>query len=67
MDAEAIGTLAVGGRPFERGSLFRIASTTKPMTAAPTLGTGTPAVLWKEDPQAANARDVPGQGTGTGQ
>src|SRR4051812_50111589 len=34
---EAIGTLAVGGRPVERGSLFRIASTTKPITAAATL------------------------------
>src|SRR3954462_4555892 len=34
---EAIGHLAVGGRPVERGSLFRIASTTKPITAAATL------------------------------
>ena len=34
---EALGTLAVGGRPVERGSLFRIASTTKPITAAATL------------------------------
>jgi len=34
---EAIGTLAMGGRPVERGSLFRIASTTKPITAAATL------------------------------
>ena len=34
---EAIGTLAIGGRPVERGSLFRIASTTKPITAAATL------------------------------
>src|SRR6478735_5738090 len=34
---EAIGTLATGGRPVERGSLFRIASTTKPITAAATL------------------------------
>src|SRR3954468_2194217 len=33
---EAIGTLAVGGAPVERGSLFRIASTTKPITAAAT-------------------------------
>ena len=31
------GRLAVGGRPVERGSLFRIASTTKPITAAATL------------------------------
>jgi CubicO group peptidase (beta-lactamase class C family) len=34
---EAIGTLAIGGRPVERGSLFRIASTTKPITAVATL------------------------------
>ena len=34
---EAIGTLAIGGRPVERGSLFRIASTTKPITAAAAL------------------------------
>ena len=34
---EAIGTLAIGGRPVERGSLFRIASTTMPITAAATL------------------------------
>src|SRR4029078_4475132 len=31
---EAIGTLAIGGRPVERGSLFLIASPTKPITAA---------------------------------
>jgi CubicO group peptidase (beta-lactamase class C family) len=35
--AEALGTLAIGGRPVERASLFRIASTTKPITAAATL------------------------------
>jgi CubicO group peptidase (beta-lactamase class C family) len=34
---DAIGTLAIGGRPVERDSLFRIASTTKPITAAATL------------------------------
>jgi CubicO group peptidase (beta-lactamase class C family) len=33
----AVGSLSVGGRPVERGSLFRIASTTKPITAAATL------------------------------
>ena len=30
---ETLGTLTVGGRPVERTSLFRIASTTKPITA----------------------------------
>ena len=34
---EAVGTLSIGGEPVERGSLFRIASTTKPITAAATL------------------------------
>jgi CubicO group peptidase (beta-lactamase class C family) len=34
---KALGTLAVGGRPVERASLFRIASTTKPITATATL------------------------------
>jgi CubicO group peptidase (beta-lactamase class C family) len=34
---EALGNLAVGGRPVERNSIFRIASTTKPITAAATM------------------------------
>ena len=34
---EALGSLAVGGRPVARDSLFRIASTSKPITAAATL------------------------------
>jgi CubicO group peptidase (beta-lactamase class C family) len=34
---EALGTLAIGGKPVERRSLFRIASTTKTITAAATL------------------------------
>jgi CubicO group peptidase (beta-lactamase class C family) len=35
--AEVLGTLAIGGAPVSRDSLFRIASTTKPITAAATL------------------------------
>jgi len=35
--AEALGTLSIGGPPAARDSLFRIASTTKPITAATTL------------------------------
>ncbi len=35
--AEALGTLSIGGAPVARDSLFRIASTTKPITAAATL------------------------------
>jgi CubicO group peptidase (beta-lactamase class C family) len=34
---EALGSLAVGGRPAARDSIFRIASVTKPITAAATL------------------------------
>jgi CubicO group peptidase (beta-lactamase class C family) len=34
---EALGTLAIGGAPVSRDSLFRIASTTKPITGAATL------------------------------
>ena len=34
---EALGVLEVGGAPVRRDSLFRIASTTKPITAAVTL------------------------------
>jgi CubicO group peptidase (beta-lactamase class C family) len=34
---ETLGRLAVGGEPVRRDSLFRIASTTKPITAAATL------------------------------
>jgi CubicO group peptidase (beta-lactamase class C family) len=35
--ARALGSLAIGGAPVARDSLFRIASTTKPITAAATL------------------------------
>jgi len=34
---EALGNLTIGGRPMIRDSIFRIASTTKPITAAATL------------------------------
>src|SRR4249919_3665195 len=34
---ETLGRLAVGGPPVARDSIFRIASTTKPITAAATL------------------------------
>src|SRR4051812_9731141 len=47
---EAIGKLAVGGRPVERGSLFRIASTTKPITAAATLALVREALLELDEP-----------------
>src|SRR4051794_12817501 len=47
---EAIGRLAVGGRPVERGSLFRIASTTKPITAAATLALAREGLLELDEP-----------------
>jgi CubicO group peptidase (beta-lactamase class C family) len=34
---EVLGELTVGGAPMARDSIFRIASTTKPITAAATL------------------------------
>ena len=34
---EALGSLSIGGPPVARDSIFRIASTTKPITAAATL------------------------------
>ena len=46
----AMGTLAVGGRPVERGSLFRIASTTKPITAAATLALVREGLLELDEP-----------------
>src|SRR5207248_2767357 len=47
---ETLGTLAVGGRPVERASLFRIASTTKPITAAATLALVGEGVLELDEP-----------------
>jgi CubicO group peptidase (beta-lactamase class C family) len=34
---EALGSLSIGGPPVQRDSLFRIASTTKPITGAVTM------------------------------
>lgn len=47
---EALGTLAVGGSPVERTSLFRIASTTKPITAAATLALVREGLLELDEP-----------------
>ena len=47
---EALGTLAVGGRPVERTSLFRIASMTKPVTAAATLALVREGLLGLDEP-----------------
>ncbi len=37
MHVEALGSLTIGGAPVRRDSLFRLSSTTKPVTAAVTL------------------------------
>jgi CubicO group peptidase (beta-lactamase class C family) len=47
---EALGTLAIGGAPAERDSLFRIASTSKPITAAATLALADQGLLDLDEP-----------------
>ena len=47
---EALGRLAVGGAPVARDSLFRIASTTKPITAAATLALADEGLIGLDEP-----------------
>jgi CubicO group peptidase (beta-lactamase class C family) len=47
---EALGELDIGGRPVARDSLFRIASTTKPITAAATLALVDEGLLELDEP-----------------
>jgi CubicO group peptidase (beta-lactamase class C family) len=47
---EAVGRLAIGGAPVTRDSLFRIASTTKPITAAVTLAVIEEGLLALDEP-----------------
>ncbi|HEX6524030.1 MAG TPA: serine hydrolase domain-containing protein [Streptosporangiaceae bacterium] len=47
---EALGRLAVGGRPVARDSIFRIASTTKPITAAATLAVAAEGLIGLDEP-----------------
>lgn len=47
---EALGNLAVGGAPVSRDSLFRIASTTKPLTAAVALAVVQEGLIGLDDP-----------------
>ncbi len=47
---EALGNLAIGGRRVARDSIFRIASTTKPITAAATLAVVAEGLLTLDDP-----------------
>src|SRR5919199_2813695 len=47
---EALGSLAIGGPPVRRDSLFRIASTTKPITGAATLALVDEGLLALDEP-----------------
>src|SRR5215468_2479852 len=47
---EALGRLSVGGPPVARDSLFRIASTTKPITAAVTLAVAAEGLIGLDEP-----------------
>jgi CubicO group peptidase (beta-lactamase class C family) len=47
---DALGSLTIGGRPAARDSIFRIASTTKPVTAAATLAVVAEGSIGLDDP-----------------
>jgi CubicO group peptidase (beta-lactamase class C family) len=47
---EALGRLSVGGAPVARDSVFRIASTTKPITAAVTLAVAAEGLIGLDEP-----------------
>jgi CubicO group peptidase (beta-lactamase class C family) len=47
---QALGTLAIGGPPASRDSIFRIASTTKPITAAATLALAQEGLIGLDEP-----------------
>ena len=47
---EALGRLSIGGPPVRRDSLFRIASTTKPITAAVTMALVDEGLIGLDDP-----------------
>ena len=47
---EALGSLSVGGPPAQRDSIFRISSTTKPITAAATLALAGEGLIALGDP-----------------
>ena len=47
---EALGRLSVGGPPVTRDSIFRIASTTKPITAAATLAVAAEGLIGLDEP-----------------
>ena len=47
---EALGSLSIGGPPVQRDSLFRIASTTKPITGAVTMALVDEGLLALDEP-----------------
>ena len=47
---ETLGTLSIGGPPVQRDSLFRIASVTKPVTAAATLALSEEGLIGLDEP-----------------
>ncbi len=47
---EALGSLTIGGGPVTRDSIFRIASTTKPVTAAATLAVAAEGLIELDEP-----------------
>jgi CubicO group peptidase (beta-lactamase class C family) len=49
---EAVGSLAIGGLPVQRDSLFRIASTSKPITGAVTMALVDEGLLALDEPVA---------------
>ena len=46
----ALGRFGIGGRPVRRDSLFRIASITKPITAAATMSAVDEGLVGLDDP-----------------
>jgi len=58
---ETLGTLAVGGLPVERDSLFRIASTTKPVTGTATLALIEEGLIGLDDPVDTLLPELAGQ------
>jgi CubicO group peptidase (beta-lactamase class C family) len=58
---ETLGALAVGGKPMERTTLFRIASTTKPITAAATLALVREGLLELDEPVDRLLPELAGQ------
>jgi CubicO group peptidase (beta-lactamase class C family) len=57
---EALGKLAVGGGPVARDSIFRISSTTKPITGAATLALAAEGLLALDEPVVRLFLSCPG-------